>query len=285
MPINFTSNIFSSMNNKYSPINLKSSLTPNGFMLNKQIYPLDINPFDFEVPSRQPFPAKYDTIISFDFNPSYKNKESYFCSHEVKNKETYNSSIKNDIIKPKSSYSFILSENLKNIINARAKGITDYLMNNELYSPWVKHWNLLVKNLKKNRIQLLSIMDDDIGFTINKNELTSIKIHDGEKFNNINIITHILIHELCHLAVTYSGHPDEFFDLLSIMIHAASEMNYFNFKTLPDQIYMVINTPTISKESLKQEIIKGNNLMKHMYQSNSEYLNYLNDYQTFISQI
>lgn len=157
-----------------------------------------------------------------------------------------------------SPYSRILEYNLKIILNNRANSLTSYLLTNELYSPWMKHWKMLETNLRRNKIGILNYSDPDAGYTIDKNrDCTKVKIHDSQRFIPFNVITHILVHEMAHLSLSITSHDYPFFELLSIMVFAAAELRFFDFTAMKNSTTVVNGVETTSNRDLRAEIQNG----------------------------
>lgn len=186
---------------------------------------------------------------------------------------------------PRSEYSEITLNNIKYIINSRAISLVWYLSNNPLYRAFSKNWDLLNKNLNKNIILPLNTDDHDVGYTIGKNIETKVKIFNGKRIVPLSILTHIVVHEMCHMSVTYTDHPEEFFDMLSVMILASSQLRFFDTSQIPDDYFEVYGQKTISKESIKNEIIRGIRfLMSSTKDLTEQESSYLRDWERYIME-
>lgn len=188
-------------------------------------------------------------------------------------------------IPPRSNYSCITLDSIKYVINARAVSLVWYLSNNPLFRAFSKNWDMLNKNLTKNLILPLDTDDKDVGFTIGKNIETKVKVYNGTRIVPLSILTHVVVHEMCHMSVSYSDHPPEFFELLSVMVLASSQLRFFDPSQIPSDYFEIYGQKTISKASIKIEIIKGINFLIYSTKDLTESeLSYLRDWEKYVSE-
>lgn len=185
---------------------------------------------------------------------------------------------------PKSVYTPVMLNNIKQVINSRALALVWFLNNTPIFRAFKYNWDLLQKNMNKGSICLLNKKDRDVGYTIGKNAETKVKIFNGSRIVPLSILSHIVIHEMCHMSVEYTDHPEEFFDLLSVMIFAGAELRYFDPDQIPSNYFEVYGQKTVSKESIRRELNRGiNYIIQCTPDLSVEEHSFLNDWSVFIN--
>lgn len=156
-----------------------------------------------------------------------------------------------------------IKNNYCTALKARAKAVTEYLLQSPQFSPWRSHWEFLSDNLfKKNKLnfKLLKENDSDIAYVMNKGSEVNFRFRDKERFVPLNIYQYVLYHEMAHMSTHELQHTEEFHQMLNLISLAAYELGFIDLKRIPAHIYYKTNgQPITSAESLQDEIILGCN--------------------------
>jgi len=160
-------------------------------------------------------------------------------------------------LNPLTDYNYMLA------LQSRAICLCNYLNSNKFYSKYSYNWQLLKNNLNKTNylFQRLEDTDSDIAYVINKGEEIKFRVRDINRYVPLNVYQYVLYHEMAHMSTTEMQHTPTFYKLMSIILFAAFENGFIKFENLPNREYVSDGQPIVSKQSIKNEIIEGANLI------------------------
>jgi hypothetical protein len=167
----------------------------------------------------------------------------------------------------KASPNDIEKYNYLEVLKARTEAILYYLSNNKYYSKYKRNWDLLRKNLQKRKLdfELLEESDADIAYVIDKGKEIKFKIKDNLQYLPLNVFQYVLYHELAHMSTNEIQHTPGFFNLLNIIVLAAFENGFINFEKYPRALYTSGGKPILSKDTMKDEVINGAQLISECW--------------------
>lgn len=170
----------------------------------------------------------------------------------------------------------------REMIRSYAKAISFYLNNNPKYRHWKKNWQILENNLNKTDllVERLDENDEDIAYTENKGEVIRFRWRDSNKYIPKNVFLYVLLHELTHqiFPPSFQGHGHPFPDMLCIISVAALELNLFDLSKIPAQTIYTNGQPIGSRESLKEELYRGIELLQEKNKGSDQYYKSLLEY-------
>ena len=159
------------------------------------------------------------------------------------------------------------------VLKTRAMAVCNYLKSNKMYKNWSSNWNLLQKNLNRNKLlfERLEDTDADVAYVINKGDEVKFRIRDVSKYVPINIYQYVLYHEMAHMSTTELQHTPKFHELLNIITLAGFELGFIDLRRTNRDFYYTNDQPIISRDGMKDEIISGCMFLKEANPDNALY--------------
>ena len=159
------------------------------------------------------------------------------------------------------------------VLKTRAMAVCNYLKSNKMYKSWSSNWNLLQKNLNRNKLlfERLEDTDADVAYVINKGDEVKFRIRDVSKYVPINIYQYVLYHEMAHMSTTELQHTPKFHELLNIITLAGFELGFIDLRRTNRDFYYTNDQPIISRDGMKDEIISGCMFLKEANPDNALY--------------
>ena len=176
----------------------------------------------------------------------------------------------------------------KQILKTSAKAICDWLLSFRPYKPWIDHWKILEDNLKKTNLNVsnLSTNDKEIAYTLDKGEIIKFRWQDNKRFVPKDVFMYVLLHELTHESFppSFQGHKDPFPQMLCLLCVAATEVGILNIENIPSNIYMSNGRPITSRESIKNEILFGINMLIEANKKDEKIVEYYQAKKKFVNK-
>jgi len=214
-----------------------------------------------------------NTLKQENFN--YKNQNQNY-NQDITNRETFfDSEDMADVL-------------YKQILRTSAIAISYWLRNAEAYKPWMKHWEILEKNLQKTNLNItkLPTNDDEIAYTLDKGEIIKFRWEDKKRYVPKDVYLYVLLHELTHESFppSFQGHKEPFPQMLCLLCVAAYESSMLNIENIPKNIYMSNGRPITSRESIKSEILFGIEMLKEANKNNKKIVEYYDILKQYINK-
>lgn len=167
----------------------------------------------------------------------------------------------------------------QSMLRSYSVAICDYLNRNPKYKPWLKNWQILEKNLKKNDIKMgrLSADDKDVAYTENKGELLKFRWRDKLHYLPRSVFCYVLLHELTHQVFppSFIGHRSPFPEMLCLLCVAGYELRLFDLKNIPTEMVKSNGQPITSRNSIAEEILYGIQMLREKNPESSSYYDQL----------
>lgn len=257
---------YTNLDQKYIQKQIKQSLNGINIPMEKDVKQSNIRN-KIEIPMNQHNIEKIFNVKKETFVPS---KNQINTKIEF-NKENFNHNSLKDT-----------DELYKEMFRSYAKCISFYLRNNSKYSYWNEYWKRLEENLNKNNLNLerLNEKNIDIAYTENKGEVMKFRWRDSKKYISKHVFVYVLLHELAHETFPsyFIGHKDPFPDMLCILTVAALELQLFDLSKIPNFMVTTNDQPITSKQTLKQELLRGIELLNEQNKDSSSYYSQLKHY-------
>ena len=192
-----------------------------------------------KIKASQIYSSIWDRITQ-PFKPSYESRKEGFTS----NGSNLSTALETYII----------------TLQAQSKAIIEFVKHHSDFKPWAEYWNYLETNINKcnNLFEILDKDASDVAYVQNKGSHMRFRVRDKNRFVPLSIYTYVLVHEMAHLANGKEwGHGPQFQKLMHLLEVAAFELNIIQPEKYPIYEYKSDNIPILTKNSIKQEIREG----------------------------
>ena len=189
----------------------------------------------------------------------------------------------------KDSHLTPLDHTYRELLRSSSYALLNFLLNHEAYKPWMKHWNILRDNMEKTNLNVekLTTDDDEIAYTLDKGEVIRFRWKDEHGYLNKNVFMYVLLHELTHESFpqSFQGHGEPFPQMLCLMCVAAVELGILDVSKVPSKTVMSNGKPITSKDSIKQEVLFGIEMLKKGNSTNNDMIKYYNGWKEYIERM
>lgn len=193
--------------------------------------------------------------------------------------ENFNGTTTTEQFVVKTSDNTLFDNLYKEMIRSYTQAVSFYVLNNRMYSHWIKHWKILKDNIDKKdlRVERLSTNDKDVAYTQNKGELLCFRWKDKQGYVMKDVFVYVVLHELAHQCFpkTFIGHDNPFPEMLAILCVVGFELQLFDLAKIPKEMVNSNGQPITSRTSLRDEILYGIELLKK-YNTDVESQDYYN---------
>ena len=147
----------------------------------------------------------------------------------------------------------------KHILEARASAILMYLLKDQSFSPWIKEWKFLERNINKCNMDFTQLADDheDVAYSMDKGSELSFRFRDKDKYMPLSVESYILAHEMAHVANEEVGHGEKFQELMHLIEVAAYMLQFIDLSKYSDQTVHSNGQEILSRRSIKYELFDG----------------------------
>lgn len=147
----------------------------------------------------------------------------------------------------------------KHILEARASAILMYLLKDQSFSPWIKEWKFLERNINKCNMDFTQLADDheDVAYSMDKGSELSFRFRDKDKYMPLSVESYILAHEMAHVANEEVGHGEKFQELMHLIEVAAYMLQFIDLSKYSDQVVHSNGQEILSRKSIKYELFDG----------------------------
>lgn len=149
------------------------------------------------------------------------------------------------------------------ILESRAISINTYLLKHPSFKHWKHNWEFMKRNLDKTGItfEQLEDTDDDVAYSVDKGKELKFRFRDRKTYIPLSIEAYILSHELAHMSTEELQHTKTFNELMCIIMVAAYMLRYIDLKNYPIITYKSNGQDILSKNSIKEELYDGIDLI------------------------